>query len=58
MNEYAYWRKWGIKILNMNTDEESFLLMIKDGLNNIDFKSRKDKQQVKKIIKKLKKGWK
>lgn len=42
----------------MNTDEESFLLMIKDGLNNIDFKSRKDKQQVKKIIKKLKKGWK
>ncbi len=37
----------------MNTDEESFLLMIKMGLNNIDFKSRKDKQQVKKIIKEI-----
>lgn len=37
----------------MNTDEECFLLMIRDGLNNIDFKSRKDKQQVKKIIKEI-----
>lgn len=37
----------------MNTDEECFLLMIKDGLNSIGFKSRKDKQQVKKIIKEI-----